>query len=87
MKKHNIREYRELIQFLRGSGKTSLVNLISRLYDVTEGTVKIFVNELIKEGYLIKEYDYIEIFKNKKGIEKFADKVYTVNEPGLTWDI
>ena len=33
-----------------GSGKTSLVNLISRLYDVTDGSVKV-------GGHNVKEYD------------------------------
>lgn len=47
---------------------------------------KVYVNHIFPM-HMWKEYDYIEIFKNKKGIEKFADKVYTVNEPGLTWEI
>ena len=37
-----------------GSGKTSLVNLISRLYDVSEGSVKI-------AGHDVKEYDLVKL--------------------------
>lgn len=37
-----------------GSGKTSLVNLISRLYDVTEGSVEV-------AGHDVREYDLVKL--------------------------
>ena len=37
-----------------GSGKTSLVNLISRLYDVNEGSVKV-------AGHDVREYDLVKL--------------------------
>ncbi len=43
-----------------GVGKTSLVNLISRLYDVTEGTVKV-------GGRDVKEYD-LETLRNQVAV-------------------
>ena len=45
---------------------------IAKALDLTEGTVKIFVNELIKEGYLIKEYDK----KSRRNL-KVSDLQYT----------
>ena len=41
----------------RGSGKTSLVNLISRIYDVNEG-------EVILSGHNVKEYDVDSLREN-----------------------
>lgn len=38
-----------------GSGKTTLVSLITRLYDVTEGNVRIF-------GHDVKEYDNAQLY-------------------------
>ena len=43
-----------------GSGKTSLVNLISRLYDVNEG-------EIIVDGHNVKEYD-LETLRNNVAV-------------------
>lgn len=43
-----------------GSSKTSLVNLISRLYDVTEGTVRV-------GGHDVKEYD-LETLRNQVAV-------------------
>jgi len=43
-----------------GSGKTSLVNLISRLYDATEGTVKV-------GGIDVKEYD-LQTLRNQVSV-------------------
>lgn len=43
-----------------GAGKTSLVNLISRLYDTTEGTVRV-------GGRDVKEYD-MEILRNQVSV-------------------
>lgn len=43
-----------------GSGKSSLVNLIPRLYDVTQG-------EVLVDGVNVKDYD-IETLRNKVGI-------------------
>lgn len=47
---------------------------------------KVKVNHIFPM-HMWKEFDYIEVFKNKAGIEKYADKVYTANEPGLTWEV
>ena len=43
-----------------GSSKTSLVNLISRLYDVTEGSVKV-------GGHDVREYD-LEVLRNQVAV-------------------
>lgn len=43
-----------------GSGKTSLVNLISRLYDVSEG-------EIIVDGHNVKEFD-LEVLRNNVAV-------------------
>lgn len=43
-----------------GSGKTSLVNLISRLYDVTEGSVSV-------GGHDVREYD-MEVLRNQVSV-------------------
>lgn len=43
-----------------GSAKTSLVNLISRLYDVTAGEIKV-------GGYDVREYD-MEVLRNKVAV-------------------
>ena len=40
-----------------GSGKTSIINLISRLYDVTEG-------ELLVAGHNVKDYDLVTLRDN-----------------------
>ena len=43
-----------------GSGKTSLVNLISRLYDIQEGSLKV-------AGHDVKEYD-LEVLRNNVAV-------------------
>lgn len=55
MKKHNIREYRELIQFLRGSGKTSLViDGIQKALDEEESCLIIIANQpTIREAHYL----------------------------------
>ena len=43
-----------------GSGKTSVINLISRLYDTTEG-------EVLVDGHNVKEYD-LEVLRNNVAV-------------------
>ena len=52
-----------------GSAKTSLVSLISRLYDVTEGSVKV-------GGIDVREYD-IETLRNKVSVVLQANTLFT----------
>ena len=61
-----------LIAGATGSGKTSLVNLISRLYDVSEGS-------LLVGGVDVRNYDLVtlrdEAGKSIRSVELFGDKV------------
>ena len=61
-----------------GSGKTSVVNLISRLYDVTEG-------EVIVAGHNVKEYD-LESLRNNVAVVLQKNVLFSGTiESNLKW--
>lgn len=61
-----------------GSGKTSLVNLISRLYDITEG-------ELLVGGHSVKEYD-LDTLRNNVAVVLQKNVLFSGTiEENLRW--
>lgn len=61
-----------------GSGKTSVVNLISRLYDVTDGAVKV-------AGHDVKEYD-LETLRNNVAVVLQKNVLFSGTiESNLKW--
>ena len=61
-----------------GSGKTSVVNLISRLYDVTDGSVKV-------AGHDVKEYD-LESLRNNVAVVLQKNVLFSGTiESNLKW--
>lgn len=61
-----------------GSGKTSVVNLISRLYDVTDGSVKV-------AGHDVKEYD-LEALRNNVAVVLQKNVLFSGTiESNLKW--
>lgn len=61
-----------------GSGKTSVVNLISRLYDVTDGSVKV-------AGHDVKEYD-LETLRNNVAVVLQKNVLFSGTiESNLKW--
>ena len=61
-----------------GSGKTSVINLISRLYDVTEG-------EVLVDGHNVKEYD-LETLRNNVAVVLQKNVLFSGTiESNLKW--
>ena len=61
-----------------GSGKTSVINLISRLYDTTEG-------EVLVDGHNVKEYD-LEVLRNNVAVVLQKNVLFSGTiESNLKW--